>query len=294
VIAALAEVAYETPSIDRGLLVAPPEDWMPDVSMMRTIFDALRTLPLVQPATLDDLFNPGGVSTEQSDGSDVQRRLVAATPALTPVGPDEYEATSNELSAYREVVGPADPVVVDGQAALLTSLSTNITPDRAHAALAKVMAQIQAYTASVTAEQKRITLTSRRADVPLTFQNNLKRAVKVRVHLDSTKLTFPNGSDPEVTLRPGSNTIRFTVEARASGTFPMTITVTSPDGRLTFGQPVQVSVRSAVFGGWAVGLTIVALLFLAGWWANHFRRTRRSRKDARTPAGPTPAPSPTA
>jgi hypothetical protein len=296
VVAALAEVAYETPSIARGLLVAPPEDWTPDVSMMRTIIDALRTLPLVQSATVDDLFSPGGISTEQADNSDVQRRLMAATPPPTPVDPEEYETTASELSAYREVVGPNDPVVVDGRAALLRTLSTNISPDRAHAELAKIMGRIQAYTAGVTAEQKRITLTSRRADVPLTFENNVKpaRAIKVRVHLDSTKLTFPNGADQEVTLRPGSNTIRFSVEARASGTFPMTITVTSPDGRLAFGQPVQVSVRSAVFGGWAVGLTIAALLFLAGWWANHFRRTRRGRKDARAQAGPTPAPSPTA
>lgn len=292
VIAALAEVAYETPAIARGVLVAPPQNWFPDVPMMQTLVGALRTLPLVQPATLDDLFGPDGASTEQSLGSDVQRRLAAASAAPTPVDPDEYEATANALAAYRAVVGRADAVVVRGQAALLTSLSTNISPQRAHAALAKINAEIHAYTSSVTADEKRITLTSRRADVPLTFENNLRpaRPVKVRVHLDSTKLAFPNGADQEVTLKPGSNTIRFSVEARASGTFPMTITVTSPDGRLTFGQPVQVSVRSAVFGGWAVWLTIAALVFLAGWWANHFRRTRRNRRSAG--AGPAPSPSP--
>ena len=112
--------------------------------------------------------------------------------------------------------------------------------------------------------------------MPLSFENNLKppRDVTVRVHLESAKLLFPKGADQSVTLKPGSNTIRFTVEARASGTFPMKISVTSPNGRLQFGAPVLVTVRSAVFGGWAVGVTVVALLFLAGWWANHFRRTR--------------------
>jgi hypothetical protein len=129
--------------------------------------------------------------------------------------------------------------------------------------------------------------------VPLTFENDLKptRNVTVRVHLDSAKLTFPKGADQEILLKPGSNTVRFSVEARASGTFPMTISVTSPDGRLQFGGPVQVTVRSAVFGGWAVGLTVAALVFLAGWWANHFRRTRRNRRAERQ-STPTPTPAP--
>jgi hypothetical protein len=61
----------------------------------------------------------------------------------------------------------------------------------------------------------------------------------------------------------------------------MEISLSSADGQLDFGAPVRVSVRSAVFGRLAVFLTIGALAFLALWWGNHFRRTRRAR---RTPA----------
>lgn len=293
VIAALAEVAYETPSIPRGIVVAPAARWNPDLQTMETVISALRTLPLVQSATLDDLFST--IANEQALGTNVQRRLVPAVPAPTPVDPDEYRSTQTELAAYRDMVGVQDPIVVQGDAALLTALSTTISPERAHDALAKIETAIQAFTSGITADEKRITLTSRRADVPLTFENNLKpaRDVRVRVHLDSAKLIFPKGADQVQTLKPGSNTIRFSVEARASGTFPMTIRVTSPNGGLQFGAPVLVSVRSAVFGGWAVGMTVAALVFLAGWWANHFRRTRRSRRAAAkgsTAGGTTPAP----
>ena len=128
--------------------------------------------------------------------------------------------------------------------------------------------------------------------MPLSFENHLQpaRAVTVRVHLESPKLLFPNGPDQLVPLKPGSNTVRFAVEARASGTFPMTISVTSENGKLAFGAPVRVTVRSAVFGGWAVGVTVAALVFLTGWWANHIRRSRRaSRRTAAAPGEPAPA-----
>jgi Family of unknown function (DUF6049) len=290
VIAALAEVAYENPSIPRGIVVAPPARWTPDLNTMETVVSALRSLPLVQSATLDDLF--ATISNEQALGTDVQRRLVPADPATTPVSAGEYQLAANELSAYRDVVGNRDPIVVDGEEALLTSLSTSIAPERAHAEIARIDEAVHAFTSGVTADEKRITLTSRRAEVPLTFENNLKpaRDVTVLVHLESAKLLFPNGADQSVPLKPGSNTIRVTVEARASGTFPMTISVTSQNGKLAFGAPVRVTVRSAVFGGWAVGVTVAALVFLAGWWANHFRRTRRRRRLAATPAtSPAPA-----
>jgi hypothetical protein len=60
----------------------------------------------------------------------------------------------------------------------------------------------------------------------------------------------------------------------------MDISITSADGRLQFGPPVRVTVRSAVFSGFALAVTIGALVFLAGWWANHVRRTRRDRRAA--------------
>jgi len=37
-----------------------------------------------------------------------------------------------------------------------------------------------------------------------------------------------------------------------------------------------------VFSGIGIALTLSALRFLAGWWGNHFLRTRRARRRART------------
>jgi hypothetical protein len=58
----------------------------------------------------------------------------------------------------------------------------------------------------------------------------------------------------------------------------MTVTVTTVDGRVALGAPARVTVRSAVFSGVGGALTLGALVFLALWWANHLRRTRRARR----------------
>ena len=284
VLASLSEVAYETPAVARGLVLAEPYAWTPDVAAMSTIMRALRDNPLLAPSTLDRLITD--VPLEQDHGAPRVRQLLPRTPPPTPVDPAEFDRVSNELTAYAAVVGTDDPTVIDGQQALSVALSTTITAERAEAELTKVDDIIRSFTHGIATDAKRITLTARHAKIPLSFQNHIKpgRTVKVRVHLDSAKLTFPKGADQVVTLPPGSTTIRIPVAARASGTFPMTITLTSEDGRLAIGSPVRVTVRSAVFGGLAVGLTVAALLFLAAWWFNHVRRTRKARRAAATPA----------
>jgi hypothetical protein len=104
------------------------------------------------------------------------------------------------------------------------------------------------------------------------------------VRLDSDKLLFPDGDQRILDLPPRSTTVRFTVETRSSGTFPLTLKVTSPDGALPI-QQTEVQVRTTFFvSNVGVFLTVGAGLFLAGWWAHDIRRRRRRR--AATPEHP--------
>ena len=102
-----------------------------------------------------------------------------------------------------------------------------------------------------------------------------------KVSLGRTK-----GNDVVITLplghwtAPTDRRAPFPVIARTSGTFAMTITLESADGSLPLGQPTRVTIRSAVFSGIGIALTLGALVFLAGWWGNHFWRTRRARRRA--------------
>jgi hypothetical protein len=284
VIAALAEVAYEEPAIPRGLVLASPSNWTPDVATMTDLIDALQHTSLVRPVTLDDLF--AQIRFEQN-GVGVQRRLQNKPAAPMPITAAEFDAAASRLHAYEAVAGPNDAASVAGEHALLLALSTLSTPGRARAELARVESSVNAFTGALTVDARRIQLTSARASIPLSFENRLSppRPIRVLVHLDSPKLVFPNGADREIELKPGTTTLRaaldgkpFSVEARTSGTFALTIRITSVDGSLEFGSPARVTVRSTVFGRLAAPITIGALLVLAFWWGNHFRRTRRARR----------------
>ena len=94
------------------------------------------------------------------------------------------------------------------------------------------------------------------------------------MRLESDQLLFPDGAERLLTLPPQNTTENFAVEARAPGAFPLTITVTSPDGELVLNES-ELTVRSTVVSGVGATLTAGAGVFLLVWWGNNLRRSRR-------------------
>ena len=82
------------------------------------------------------------------------------------------------------------------------------------------------------------TLTSRTAQIPLSFSNLTHQTVRVKVHLASTKLTFPKGATSILELPPHNITKRFEVQARTSGTFTLRVTLTTADDQFTINTSV--------------------------------------------------------
>ena len=119
-----------------------------------------------------------------------------------------------------------------------------------------------------------ITLTSRSGEVPLTFENDTGHTVSVLVQLDSQKLFFPDGESRLIDLPPKSTTVRFAVEARTSGTFPLRLHVLSADGALPITE-TSFRVRSTAVSSVGLVLMVGAGAFLALWWGLDFRRRRR-------------------
>ena len=206
VLASLSEVAYETPAVAHGVVLAEPNSWTPDVVAMTTIMRALRGNPLLAPATLDRLITD--VPLEEDLDAPRVRQLLPHTPPPTPVDPAEFDRVSNELAAYAGVVGTDDPSVSRRSNKRCRSRSRpRSRPIAPKPSWRRSTDIVQSFTRGIATDAKRITLTARHAKIPLSFQNHIKpgRTVKVRVHLDSAKLTFPNGADQIVTLAAGEH-----------------------------------------------------------------------------------------
>ena len=278
-LAALSVMAQAQPDAARAVVVVNSPDLNAPASSFDAVLTGLRGHPWLQPQTVGDVFT--NVAPETT-ASSVARELAPYAPPAPRIGAAEYGAAQERLAAFRSLAGADDPIAVAGDRSLLLSESATFTgPEgqlRAEATIGSIAFTIEAFLAQVHVPRpSTITLTSRSGEIPLTFRNDTGQRIDVLVELASPKLTFPQGSSRLIALEPKSTTVRFAVESRASGTFPLQLRVRSPDGGLAVAD-TRFRVRSTVVS--AVGIVLMggAAVFLALWWAVHIRRSRRARR----------------
>jgi hypothetical protein len=277
----LASVALEQPNVARGVVVLEPENWSGSSELLQAVLAGLQPdHPLLQPLTADQLLST--VPPATNGNSPLERQLAPSPVPSAPVTQREFEDAQTQLTAFNAFVAPPNLLAETGNRALLVSLSSTWSGTsgrtRARAELAKIDSGVNQFLGRlrVPAGNSTITLTARRGRIPVTFLNETDQRLRVRVRLQSDKLLFPDGEERVVDLPPRSTTVRFTVETRSSGTFPLTLTVTSPEGDLQI-QRTEVRVRSTFVSNVGLFLTIGAILFLGLWWGNDFRRRRKRR-----------------
>jgi len=281
VLAALAVIALEQPNRVRGVVIGTPLRWDAHPARVGAVLAGLRDSPLVTPVSVGSLFDT--VPAASVDGHPYQRVLATSTPAAAPVTEAQYLDARRDIDALASMLDPGHPLVAKLRHQLLLTPAARMPatgPRVSQARTRSIHRQVEAITNGVHAPPSRtFRLTSRRASVPVSVENSTDYRLTVRVRLDSQKLEFPRGDVQTVTVPPGNRTISFDVVARASGTFPVLASVSSPNGRLDL-QTVRYTVRSSAVSGVGIFLTAGAALFLAGWWFVHWRRSRRTRTAA--------------
>lgn len=280
-LADLAVLWLDAPASDRRAVVAvAPPGWSPNRPFLETLANGLSQNPLVEAVSLDTVFTAIAPAVTPR-GLGLVRRPAAAPPTPLAEVAAGLRQARRRLASLSTVLGPPDPAkgVAVLEDRLLVAQSTELPSVRAR----------QEYVDAVEAgindnldaidmpEGRSITLTARRGQIPVTFQNRTGVPVKVLVTMGSDKLEFPQGATKPIELTRRNTTERFEVVALTSGAFPLRITLQSPDGELMIGS-ARLTVRSTAASRVSVAVSVGALAFLALWWGRHVVRGRRARR----------------
>lgn len=266
----------EAPANPRGVVVHLPPDADIDPDVVATALGALSEGQATRAVPVEQVFQDVP-PLEDDDGP--------AALELAPYEPtDDLSGIARRLRATRGRVSGVgalrgDPeVTADLEQSLLVSTGRDTPAPTRAAYVERADAELGSVSGAVSLpDEFRITLTSRSSKIPVRIANTSDQQLEVRVTLDSDQLEFPGGDELTQTLAASTTTqIDVPVRARTSGAFSLDITVTSPDGSIVL-DTTRFDVRSTAISGVGLVLSIGACLFLAVWWAKHWRSARRSR-----------------
>lgn len=248
-------------------------------AFLGTLFDALDGPPgPLEAVTLARLFEADPVGDPGPEPGPRVTGVPTVAVDLTAYGRNLGVARS-QVGGFAAFAGRRDPRSIDLDRRLLVSGSGDLVADQRGEYLAAALAGVRVGTRgfAITDDEK-VTLTSREGDIPVTLRNDTGGPVDVVLRFDSdNRLEFPDGSSRRLVLAEGATQIDVPVVARTSGSFPLRITATAPDGSLVVGR-ARLTVRSTAVSGVGIVLSVGALLVLAVWWGRHWHTTRRNRR----------------
>jgi hypothetical protein len=278
-LADLAVVYLDRPGEDerRGVVAVAPRDWRPTRQFTDVLTVGLSLSPIAEAIGLDTLFST--VPTAEDDaGANLVRKPAIATPGSVAEVANDLAETRRNLDSLGSVLGSGNETSAVIEEQLLVAESSDLdTARQRDAYVAGAERQIQGQLDAIEMPEGRsFTLTARTGEIPVTFKNNTGRPARVVVRVESDKLDFPAGTVVDLELNRLNTTQRFPVVARASGAFPIRITLESPDGHLVVGR-ARITVRSTAASGASLVVAMGAATFLAVWWGRNAMKGRRAR-----------------
>ena len=275
----LTMLALEYPNLSQGVVITPPEGWVPDERLLNVVLSGLERIPLLTGASPVEVLSTTSFASSagvNALGSPLQREL---DPRTNPANLRSYRTEFSQAEATIDswstvIVGDMDSV---DRLHELLELSANgaFDTDQQLTYIDEIYRVIdtQRTDSITTQEADTFTLTGRNSDVPVVVNNNLDMDAAVLLLLDSEKLGFPEGREIEVVLTPGSNRIEVPIEALASGDSPIRIQVFSPDRTILLGSS-EILVRTFAFSGVGVIIGTIAIAVLLLWWLRHRKQAR--------------------
>jgi hypothetical protein len=321
-LAELAMIQLETPGIKRGVVALPPPGWSADPTFVSTLLAGLQSHPLLASVTVSSLFkqvpaapivrqlasSPSGSNNASSGSTSAPSTSTVTTSPVSSRAPipslsgdaAQIRTARRQASAISSILPTNEALAATLQQQVLVSQSIDVTEAERQALFGSVATTSgRVFDQVVLPASSSITLTSTKAQIPLTIL--LKRSLKVHVELQLTsqRLLFqpfdpPNGrcSVPtptsevcQLVLTSQNTTLKIPVQTRSSGVFPLDVALVSPDGSMVLTRDLT-TVRSTAISGVGVVVIVLAVVSLAVWWVRDLRRGRRPRQLVPAPVDP--------
>lgn len=291
-LADLAVLYMDAPSLSRGVALVLDPDIGVDGETLDALLKGLRGRPAVVDGggrsilgavTLDDLFrvtDPARSPSSRDSGTSTLTREYSTTHTGNLGGlPDQLDTAYRQLESFRLLTKDNQALIRPLENQLLIACAAGLSSRQRDSHIDAVTTRIRSSSDAILAPADQVmTLTSRSGRIPLTLDNQLPYDVAIEIHLTSEKLDFPEGDTIVADLPANANTrIEIAVEARVSGSFPLDISVHSPDGELLI-TSTRFTVRSTAISGLGLALSLGAGAFLLIWWVRHFRRVRKAKR----------------
>jgi hypothetical protein len=289
-LAQTAMIAAESPHLSRAIVVAPPRRWDPPAGLASGLLADTASAPWLTPVSA------GTLAADQNATGQVARQ------APTTIGPN---LTSGSL-----LRGAA---AADQRAALVQSLRVTPAPrltqsvaaiessawrdsaagqQQARAMLSRVLKYLDGQATQVTiVEPGRDTLGGQTGPIPISIDNKLKYAVRVKVKFTVSQ---DRGGGFAVLSQPGLITVppetiitkKVKVKASSIGSTTVSLRLLAPNGQPLPAPPVNMTVQSTQLG--TVTLVVLAAALAVFMIASASRAIRRGRSSGGAAAGGAP------
>jgi hypothetical protein len=290
VLAELAMIDLETPSVLRGVvLMAPPHTALNPV-FLSVLLAGLGDNPLLRAVALRGIFQDVPPAPSGTSGTLV--RQLEGAQQVTPLGgAGQLQQALGVVAAMGEVYGDTTPLVSGLSQDLVVSLSSVFSGSRRASLIAAALqvAKVDLHKVHLPSSIS-ITLTSGQGRLPVTLVSTADLPVHVVLVLTSEQLRFltahfngggcsavnAGSEDCQLTLSRPTTSLQIPVIVRTPGAFPLLLKVETPSGEVL--ATSTDTVRSTAIGDVAVVLMVGAALFLAVWWLRNARHGRRARR----------------
>jgi hypothetical protein len=262
VLGELASIWLERPSVSRGVAVTVSEHTGLPGYFFGPFVHAIQTAPWLHPITASAMVRV------QPPRHHLAGLAGLPGPTFSPTYLGDLQAARQAITTYRSIASEKTlPAALDQMVLIAESgqfaTQENLGEQFLHAVTDRLDAEFKGVSPDTSALE---TLTSRSGTIIVPIHNLTGHPVKVRVALDGgVRLAVSNNSQV-VPVPVGGTTLRFGVQARTTGRFPVQVTISTPDGHITLSQG-RLVVRSTAYNRIALVLTIGAALFLLALWA---------------------------